>query len=100
MVVDIVVYSLILPSSMFGVFHEEKVVQIFATIRAVNSSRTRRTHRYREPTGTHEKQTLKTLKQIAWNDAQAYGMGASGAAVLQATPQWIHHGCLVRPPCL
>ena len=26
--------------------------------------------------------------------AQTYGMGASGAAMLNAAPQWIHHGCL------
>ena len=32
--------------------------------------------------------------------AQTYGMGASGAAMLKAAPQWIHHGCLGDLTCL
>jgi hypothetical protein len=39
MVVDIVVYSLILPSSVFGVMHEEKMLPVGTAIRAEDSGR-------------------------------------------------------------
>jgi hypothetical protein len=37
---------------------------------------------------------------MTWTTHKTYGMGASGAAVLKAAPQWIHHGCLGTVPFL
>jgi hypothetical protein len=81
MVVDIVVYSLILPSSLFGVLREESGAKLVVRERTIAPEQGGVVTEEKNFPSQHAER-----HRLNWTTHKTYGMGASGAATVELLP--------------